>query len=154
MNLKKILALILIPITILLLVVALVPKWKLEVKSWWASEAPKVLSAIEKDFFNDGRVIVFAKIKSHKGLFIEIYEKVSDGTVTHLDKIQLPDEQDGFFHYRGQATNLALEDLDGDGIPEVLAPTFDENHVAHLNVYTYNSGTKKFEMLPPSVLDN
>ncbi len=152
--LAKVLSIFLGLVCISLIAVVSIDNWRLGLRSLMVSEVPKVLSRIEKDFFEDGRIIVFAKIKSHKGLFIDIYEKVYEGFPKTISRIRLPDDYDGFFHYRGQATNLALEDIDGDGRPEILAPSFDANHVAHLNVYTYNPATEQFEPLPPSAVDN
>ncbi|MCB0357496.1 MAG: hypothetical protein KDD40_10830 [Bdellovibrionales bacterium] len=131
-----------------------VQSWRYNLRGLFISEAPKVLSTLQKDSFNDGRTIVFAKVKTSKGLFIQVYEKVSDGLSNSLADIRLPDSTDGYFHYRGQATNLALEDVDGDGRPEILAPSFDANQVAHLNVYTYNSATQQFEPLSPDAVGN
>ena len=152
-NFYKALMVFLGAICIVLLAVVSVPSWHSHWRHLLISETPQVLSTIQKDYFDDGRVIVFAKVKTTKGLFIEIYEKVSEGFPNTLGNIRLPDNIDGFFHYRGQATNLALEDIDGDGRAEILAPTFDANQVADLNVYTYNSATEQFEPLPPAAVD-
>jgi hypothetical protein len=141
-------------ICLTLALVNFVPSWRNHIRELFISETPVVLSTIEKDFFEDGRIIVFAKIKSTQGLFVEVYEKVTEGFPKTITKIKLPDSIDGFFHFRGQATNLALDDIDGDGVAEILAPSFDPNHIAHLNVYTYNKATEQFEALPPSALDN
>ena len=127
--------------------------WRHQLRDLFIKETPKVLSTIQKDFFDDGRIIVFAKVKTSKGLFVQVYEKVTDGVSKSLANIRLPDNTDGYFHYRGQATNLALEDIDGDGTAEILAPSFDANQVAHLNVYTYNPATEQFEPLPPAAVD-
>ena len=149
----KILVSILGFVSLALIIVLSITSWRNHFREFFLNESPMVLSTIQKDYFEDGRTIVFAKVKTTKGLFIHIYEKVSEGFPKSLANIRLPDNTDGFFHYRGQATNLALEDLDGDGRPEILAPTFDVNQVAHLNVYTYNSATEQFEPLPPNAVD-
>ncbi len=139
---------------LILAIVNFVPSWRNHIRELFVSDTPVVLSTIEKDFFEDGRIIVFAKIKSTQGLFVEVYEKVTEGYPNTISKLKLPDNIDGFFHFRGQATNLALDDIDGDGRVEILAPSFDPNHIAHLNVYTYNKATEQFEALPPSALNN
>ncbi len=153
-SLKKILMITLGMICISLIITVSVPAWRQELRNWFINETPIVLKTIKKDFFDDGRIIVFAKIKSSKGLFIEVYEKVTDGIPKTISKIRLPDDIDAYSHIRGEAKNLALEDVDGDGVPEIIAPTFDANQVAHLNVYTYNPSTKQFEALLPSSVDN
>ena len=50
----------------------------------------------------------------------------------------------GFFEYRGNSIQLAMSDVDGDGVMEVLAPTFDRQLMAHLNVYYYDSHRNDF----------
>lgn len=128
------------------LVVVLVPSFNEYARNLLLPSKRTVLSTIRNDFFRDGRIIIIAKVKSEDWLYVEVYEQLVDGFQRTIDKIKLPDNQDGYFHYRGQATNLAIEDLDHDGQPEILAPTYDANHVAHLNVYKYNHVSKKFEV--------
>ena len=45
---------------------------------------------------------------------------------------------------KGQATNLALKDIDGDNSMEIIVPTYDSNLVAHLNVYKYDPFSRRF----------
>ncbi|MEZ4870891.1 MAG: hypothetical protein R2827_01335 [Bdellovibrionales bacterium] len=52
--------------------------------------------------------------------------------------------------FRGQSTNLAVDDVNGDNIPEIIAPSFDKHLVAHMNVFSYNPVTKKFENITSS----
>lgn len=105
----------------------------------------QILSTASGILEKGGPPIKVIKVKTHKGLFIEVYVSGPNQTKPLLDRFQLPDQRDGYFHFCGQATNLALEDIDGDTTLEILAPSFDEELVAHLNVYSYNSRTKKFE---------
>ncbi len=147
--LNKYLSYILSIFAVTMALVVVVPDWRAAVHTVFLPEKIIVLSTLKSDFFQDGRVLRFSKIKSGNQLFVEIYEDVVTGYQKQFAKIRLPDSNDGYFHFRGQATNLALEDITGDGLPEVLAPSFDINHIAHLNVYTYNATTKTFEMLPP-----
>lgn len=131
------------------LLAVFIPAFRTKTRMVFQSSEHKVLSTLKKDFFQDGRIITFAKVKTPDGLYVEVYETSKEGVQKNIDRILLPDTNDGFFHFHGQATNLALEDIDGDHQFEVLAPTYDANQVAHLNIYKYNLSTKKFEVYLP-----
>ena len=135
----------LVAICLASLIIAIVPSFRDSIRGWVTPPQRSVISTIRNDLFRDGRVIIIAKVKNDNWLYIEVYEQLVDGYRRLIDKIKLPDSNDGFFHFRGQATNLAVEDLDNDGKPEILAPTYDANHVAHLNIYKYNPLSNKFE---------
>ncbi len=62
-----------------------------------------------------------------------------------LDTINLEQERDGYFTFNGQLVSLAIDDIDGDHQVEILAPAFDSQLTAHLNVYKYNAGSKTFQ---------
>lgn len=108
----------------------------------------KVLSTATGDITGEGQLIKVVKIKTQKGLFIEIYSVDASHQGPLVNRFRLPDTRDGYFHFRGQATNLALDDLDGDRVLEILAPSFDEELVAHLNIYKYDAETKSFSWVP------
>ena len=101
------------------------------------------------DLLNNGKLLKVLKVRSAEGLAIEIYSTEKTTGAPLLARVFLPDKSDGYFHFHGEATNLALEDLNGDRRLEILAPSFDTNMTAHLNVYTYNPITKSFEMAAP-----
>ena len=107
----------------------------------------RVLATVSGDLLNSGKDFKVIKIRSHEGLFIEIYEDFKNNTRPIFARIQLPDRKDGYVHIQGQATNLALDDLDGDGVLEVIAPSFDNSFKAHLNVFKYNETTHSYEAL-------
>ena len=109
----------------------------------------RVLATVSGDLLNSSKDFKVIKIKSHEGLFIEIYEEFQNNTRPIFARIKLPDKRDGYFHFQGQATNLALDDLDGDQFLEVIAPSFDDNFQAHLNVFRYNQATHSYEAWKP-----
>ena len=55
-----------------------------------------------------------------------------------LGSIKLPDQRDGYFYFQGKATNLALDDLDGDEVLEIIVPSFGEIFRARLNIFKYD----------------
>ena len=61
MNLSKVLLGI---ICVVLLITVSIKSWRQSIRALIVTETPKVLSTIHKDYFDDGRVIVFAKVKT------------------------------------------------------------------------------------------
>ena len=107
----------------------------------------KVLATASGDLLNVNTDFKVIKVRSHNGLFIEVYKGFRDNTRPRLSRIKLPDKRDGYFYFQGQATNLAIEDLDGDKKLEIIAPSFDENLRAHLNIFKYNETTHNYEIV-------
>lgn len=89
--------------------------------------------------------VTIAKIRTTDALFLEIYELLPGGGSKLIKKIDLPDSRDGYFSFNGRATNLAVDDINDDGELEILAPTFDNNLVGHLNVYSLDAELNSFE---------
>lgn len=87
------------------------------------------------------------KVKSRNALSLEVYENKADGSSRLVEKIEMPDKKDGYFNFNGQATNLAIADIDSDGKPEILAPSFDQNLVGRINIYQYNAEANSFQRI-------
>ncbi len=84
------------------------------------------------------------KVKTPNGIYLEIYGPVAKGVAPLIQKIKLPDDQDALFQFQGRATDLALEDLNNDGMFDIIAPTYDRSLMPHLNIYQYDKNTKVF----------
>lgn len=84
------------------------------------------------------------KVKKKDLLALEIYRVDENQQITLIQQLNLPDANDGYFHVNSQATNLAAIDIDQDGKSEIIAPSFDRNLVAHLNVYKFNPQAETF----------
>lgn len=104
-----------------------------------------ILSVANADLVGAGNVYRVLKILSPEGISIEVYGAGENNQRALVDSFLLPDKRDGFFHVGGQATNLALKDLDSDGRPEIVAPTYDQELKPHLNALKLNPETKKIE---------
>ncbi|NQZ01607.1 MAG: hypothetical protein HRT45_13170 [Bdellovibrionales bacterium] len=105
----------------------------------------KVLSIVTGNLLNDGQIVKAVKYKTVTGVVIEILGSGQNGARSLIDTITIPGEHDGFFNFRGgNATQLAVIDVDDDGSFELMAPTFDDQLVAHLNIYKYNPIRKVF----------
>ena len=105
----------------------------------------EILSTAKGPILKDFALSRVIKVRTNSGLFIEIYGGAKNGARPLLDRVQLPDRRDGYFSFGGRTSNLFVHDVDGDQIPEIIAPSFDENLVAHLNVFSYNQETSKLE---------
>ena len=104
----------------------------------------KVLSIVHGDLTNDGSSIKVVKSQTIEGVVLEFYSEVQNGSRYLITRTLIPNAQDGFFDHRGQAVQLAVVDLDGDGKMELLSPTFDDKMLARLNPYHYSPAQKAF----------
>lgn len=87
------------------------------------------------------------KVKTRNALNLEVYENKEDGSSRLIERIEMPDAKDGYFNFNGQATNLAIADIDNDGKAEILAPSFDQNLVGRINIYQYNNEANSFQRI-------
>ena len=137
----------LISLAAFMMVAALHPDVRSQVRGFFLKDYRVVVSTATGDLFGNGTKLFVTKVKTQDSLFLEVYEPLANGGQKLVDRIELPDKKDGFFNFNGQATNLVIDDVDGDGRPEILAPSFDKNLVGHLNVYHYNTEAHEFQRL-------
>lgn len=128
-----------------MLLAALHPEVRSSMRTTLVKDFRMVVSTAHGDLTGSGVALTVAKVKTRDALFIEVYEPRSDGGQHLVERIELADKRDGYFNFNGQATNLAIDDIDGDGRPEILVPTFDHNLVGRLNIYRYNAGSRIFQ---------
>jgi hypothetical protein len=102
----------------------------------------EILATADGDLLGDGNPVKVIKYKGPDTIFLEVIDPVTNVLVA---RILLPDRHDGMFNLHGRVTKLAIADIDSDGRKELLAPTFDDQLVPHLNIYRYNPGSKRFE---------
>lgn len=85
------------------------------------------------------------KIRQRDQIFVEVYKQTDpQAEAVFVTRIDLTDRKDAFFNFRGQATNLAVTDIDQDGVQEILIPAYDQDMTARLNIYKFNSTTNTF----------
>ncbi len=108
----------------------------------------EILATAEGDVLNNGTNARVIKFRSAEGIFVEILKIDERGQSELVDRVLLPDKHDGLFNYQGHVTRLAIADVNEDGQMELLAPTFDNQLVPHLNVFRYNAGVGRFEPFP------
>lgn len=104
----------------------------------------EIIATVEGNLLNDGKLVKVIKYKGPGTIFLEI---MSGNEL--IGRIILPDKHDGLFNLQGRVTKLAIADIDNDGVNELMAPTFDDQLVPHLNIYRYNPANKQFEAVKP-----
>jgi hypothetical protein len=108
-----------------------------------------ILAVAMADLDGSGLKDQIVKVKTSEGLFLEVYAPRSHGDFGLQQELiasaQLPDKKDGYFTFNGEVTNLAVDRVDRDKHPKILASSFDGDLVGHLNVYRYVPGQKELE---------
>lgn len=128
-----------------LITIAVVPQLRLMVKNKLFGFNREIIAKVEGDITPTGPHVTVLKIKTHSSLFLEIFTPNEDKELTLLTKIPLYETRDGHFFIKGNATNLALTDVDNDGQLDIVAPTYDEQMVPRLNIFRYNKETQSFD---------
>jgi len=105
----------------------------------------KILAKADADLTGKGDWVTIIKVQTADSLALEIYRIDAQHTTSEfLKRIILPDRRDGYFTFRGNATNLVITPVAGDHNMDIIAPTFDESLVPRLNIYRYDSESKDF----------
>ena len=114
------------------------------VQARFTSKGQEMLSVVYGDLMHNGSSVKVVKFKTITGIVLEFYSESQNGARYLVSRVEIPNATDGFFDHRGQAVQLAVVDLDGDGKMELLSPTFDEQMLARLNPYHYSSEAEGF----------
>jgi hypothetical protein len=130
--------------------IAVVPSLKTKARDFFIKSDRTILAKVDGSLTPEGPRVTVLKIKSQGEISLEVYEQKDDGQhmMAHLS---VDETRDGYFSLQGNATNLALTDVDGDGVMEIVAPTYDDQMVPRLNIFKYNSETKSFDRVNSAV---
>lgn len=128
-----------------LVTVAVVPSLRTKVKESLVSSDREVIAKVSGLLTAEGPQVTVLKIRSLNALTLEVYTQDSEGGLNLLAKIPLFEVRDGHFFLKGNATNLALTDVDKDGNLEIVAPTYDDQMVPRLNIFRYNKNANSFD---------
>lgn len=128
-----------------LVTVAVVPSLRLKVKEAFSRSGRDVMAKVSGKIGPNGPHLTVLKIKSGNTLSLEVYSEDENGSLTLMAKLPLFEARDGHFLLQGNATNLALTDVDKDGNLEIVAPTYDEQMVPRLNIFRFNQDSKTFD---------
>jgi len=137
-------------ISICLAALTLIPASRDFIQSVIVSNSRTILAKAEADLTGQGMKVVVIKVHTSDTMALEIFENEGDtGKLNFVKRIVLPEKRDAYFNFRGNATNLVITDVDGDGTLEIVAPTFDENLIPRLNVYKFDPERHDFIRLGP-----
>ncbi len=137
-------------ISICLAVLTLIPASREFIRSVIISNSRQILAKADADLTGQGLHVAIVKVKTADTLSLEIFEtEGASGQMKFTKRLVLPEKRDAYFNFRGNATNLVVTDVDGDGTLEIVAPTFDENLIPRLNVYKFDPERHDFYRLGP-----
>ncbi len=102
----------------------------------------EILAKIFTEFSNQ-KFVIF-KVKTESGIDIEIFEKDIRNNQHLKQKFSLTDDSEAFLMINGNSVNLGLNDVDHDGIVEIIAPTVDRAGNSRLNIFKYNAELNQF----------
>lgn len=131
---------------------ALIPSARQKIRAWVISDNRQILAKTSGYATAAGPFVSVFKIREKGVLMVEVYTTPEqDGSPKLMQKFVLNETRDGYFNFMGNATNLALSDTDQDGALDILAPTFDDQMTARLNVFRFNQALGTFEkVIPPA----
>ena len=123
--------------------------FKTHIQSVWNPHQDRLLSTVVGDISGNGHYIKALKFKTPEGIRLELLKAQSREEKELVNDIVIPHPYNGFFEYRGQSVQLAMGDVNGDGVMEVMAPTFDKDLKPYLNVYYYHENHDNFHNFEP-----
>ncbi|WP_373998650.1 hypothetical protein [Bdellovibrio bacteriovorus] len=128
-----------------LVTVAVIPSLRTKVKDVFLSSDRNIVAKVSGSLTPEGPRVTVLKIQSKNSLSVEVFSQNEGGEMLLLAKLPLFENRDGYFLFKGNATNLALTDVDKDGSLEIVAPTYDDQMVPRLNIFRFNPTTKSFD---------
>ncbi len=142
---KKIIALFMI-LAIAFIGITQVPAVRASLSSLLKNQQRTVLAKLTGFFSNEQVEMLILKVRDSAGLQIEIYEvNRKQDTQVLKQKFDLSEDADSYVTIDKNSTNLALQDVDQDGILDIIAPSVDRNGNLRLNTFRFNSELKMFE---------
>jgi hypothetical protein len=118
-----------------MLLVSVMGEWRDGLHGYFHPPYRTVLSKASGDFMHSGVWLDILKIQSDEGLFVEVYAAGPKQASKLVERLKLTGTKDAYFHSRTQATRMVIEDIDGSGSPSIVVPSFDDDLVAHINVF-------------------
>lgn len=119
------------------------------------SSERKVLASVTGDLTGNGDLVTVVKVKSLNSISLEIVLHRSDESqVKDIRRIVLDNKRDTYFDLKDSVTNLALMDLNNDGILEIITSTSDEELIPRLHIYSYSPEDENFIKLGPESISS
>lgn len=131
--------------------VSVIPSWRQKAQEHLLHSDRKILAKVvtQIDLHKPEEFLIF-KIQQGDQLFVEVYKQnKADGQTESqfMTKILLSEKKDAFVNFQGNATNLAVTDMDHDGKQEIIIPSYDNEVTPRLNIYKYNEETQSFDRI-------
>ena len=128
--------------------IAINPDMKAAIQSKLSPEGKTLLSTVQGKIVSNANPVRITKIREDGKLFIEVYRiNEQSNSIKFHSKIPLEVEKDSYLTIEGVSTNLALADLDGDQVNEILVPGLLKGLSPTLLVYKYESQTNAFYLV-------
>ena len=128
----------------LFLIAILQPSVRAHLRDLLGVHSRTVLSTTTASFGAGGTQFRIVKVKTSQAIYLEFYKLAKDGSSKLFQRIAMRHAEDGYFSFHGRAANLLVEKLHKSGSPQVLAPSFDRDMIAHLNVYRFDNRSQRF----------
>lgn len=154
MNTQRLSIIFLVMLSLFGITVAVLPEWRSQAKALFTSSERKIIAKTEGALTPQGPHVTVLKIEEAAQLFLEIYDNSNPEEVHLMSRIRLDEKRDAHFTYQGNATNLAMGDMDSDGTMEIFCPVFDDQMVARLHIYKYNRDTQSFDRINSTQSEN
>lgn len=135
---------ILAVIAMAMISIAVIPSLRTNIKDFFTFSGRIVIAKVSGNLGAQGPQVTILKIQNKGTLGLEIFTDTPEGQIL-MTKIPMTDVRDGYFLHQGNATNLAITDIDKDGNVEIVAPTYDDQMIPRLNIFRYNPLTKSVE---------
>lgn len=131
-------------------IIASVPTMRTYVRGLVQKPYREILAKSRGDMNGEGLIVNAIKIKTQDGISVEVFERIT-GTDEErlLARLHLDEKRDAHFNIRGRPTNLALMDIDSDGLLELIVPVYDENLIPRLHVFRFDPIARVFIKLGP-----
>jgi hypothetical protein len=123
---------------------AAIPSLREKVKDAIFQDHREILAKVSGIVSADGLQVTVLKIKNKNNLSLEVFDSTN---MTLIEKISLEEMHDGYVTIKGNATNLALSDIDKDGVMEIVTASFNEQMIPRLNIFKFNPGSKSFDKI-------
>ncbi len=145
----KVVPLILVSLLLASFVVAFNSNWTQLLQQKWENRSWLKLSSdlAQLQFVNPdfGAFIVVKKLEE-KYIHIQVFHWDEQNARPRLESdIATEFKKEAYLDFRGQAKNLIVTDIDGDGVEEIIAPVFDSNLVGRVVVLKMNKVSRKYE---------
>lgn len=105
-----------------------------------------VLAKVSTYYGVEQQQFLILKVRDGQGIQIEVYEiDAKTNAQNFKQKFDLSQDADAYVTIDRNSTNLALSDVDKDGILDILAPSVDRNGNLRLNTFRFQPELKVFE---------